>query len=68
METFIGHTHEGIYEYPRTEYLTLNLLQLIFLGDLQFIHKSSCCCRLVLLFSFIIYLAGMDDVDPVFTF
>lgn len=33
METFIGHTHGRIYEYPRTEYLTLNLLQFIFSED-----------------------------------
>lgn len=40
METFIGNTLERIYEYPRTQYLTVNLLQLKFSEDLQFIHKS----------------------------
>lgn len=68
METFIGNTLERIYEYPRTQYLTVNLLQLKFSEDLQFIHKSWCYCRIVFLFSFIIYVAVMADVDSAFTF
>lgn len=67
METFIGNTHERIYEYRRTQYLTLNLLQLTVSEDLQFVHKSH-CSRIVLLFSFIIYVAGMADVNSVLTF
>lgn len=68
METFIGNTLERIYGYPRTQYLTLNLLQLIFSEGSPFTHESSCYCRIVFLFSFIIYVVVMADVDLAFTF
>lgn len=40
IETFIGKAHKKIYEYSKTPYLTLKLLQLIVSENLSFIHKT----------------------------
>ena len=34
IKTFIGNAHERVYEYPRTQYLTFNLLLLVYSEDL----------------------------------